>query len=219
MKSFKVIIIDDNIQANRPLIVQIKEKYGAENVKLFNLKRDADGTPTEGLNYLLDKENIKEPTVLLLDVDLGSNSVNGFEVVKKVREQTALLQIIMMSAQPKIIKAVSKEEWIELINNHAMAFLDTTTDTKTKIEYIEKARRQMETRVDCVLENWIAGLGKEERNKPIYASRKGQQWTFDDVLREIREQSDEGTRLEKNIIKLTLSLIARGKRPIEDADA
>jgi hypothetical protein len=73
----------------------------------------------------------------------------------------------------------------------------------------------METRVDCVLENWIAGLDEEERSKPIYASRKGQQWTFDDVLREIREQTDEGTRLEKNIIKLTLDLIKRGKRPID----
>jgi CheY-like chemotaxis protein len=214
MKNFKVIIIDDNIQANRPLIVQIKEKYGAENVKLFNLKRDADGTPTEGLNYLLDKENIKEPTVLLLDVDLGSNSINGFEVVKEVRKQTALLQIIMMSAQPELIKKVSKEVWIELINNHAMAFLDTTTDTKTKIEYIEKARRQLETRIDCALENWIAEMDEEERKKPIYASRKGQEWTFDDILREIREQTDEGTRLEKNIITLTLDLITRGKRTL-----
>jgi CheY-like chemotaxis protein len=215
MKNFKVIIIDDNISANRPLTVQIKEKYGAENVKLFNLKKDADGTPTEGLNYLLDKENIKQPTVLLLDVDLGSNSINGFEVVKKVRKQTALLQIIMMSAQPQIIDKVSNKEWIELINNHAMAFLDTTTDTKTKIEYIEKARHQMETRIDCALESWIAELDEEERNKPIYASRKGQKWTFNDILREIREQTEEGTRLEKNIITLTLDLITRGKRPID----
>jgi FixJ family two-component response regulator len=214
MKNFKVIIIDDNIQANRPLIVQIKEKYGIENVKLFNLKKDADGTPSEGLKYILDKENLKYPTVLLLDIDLGSKSINGFEIVKKVRKETALLQIIMMSAQPQIINKVTNAEWIELINNNAMAFLDTTTDTKIKIEYIEKAKHQMETRIDCALENWIAELDEEERNKPIYASRSGQQWTFNDILREIREKTDEGTEIEKNIITLTLDLITRGKRSI-----
>lgn len=210
---FLFIIIDDNLEAKRPLVLNAKERYGAEKVKLFNKKKDGNGTPTQGRDYILD--NLGKKIVVLLDMDLGSG-LNGFEILREIRERSALVFFIFTTGQKENIR---DEQWIELINKEALFFVLNTDSTERKLSLVDTALHQLETRVDCVLENWIAKLPEEERNKPIYASRKGQQWTFDDVLREIREQSDEGTRLEKNIIKLTLSLIARGKRPIEDADS
>lgn len=206
---FLFIIIDDNLAANRPLVLEAKERYGLDKVKLFNKRKDADGTPKQGRDYIL--ANLGKKIVVLLDMDLGSG-LNGFDILREVRDESALVFFIFTTGQ---IEKIENEEWIELINKEALFFVSNTDSTERKLSLVDAALHQMETRIDCVLESWIAGLDEEERNKPIYASRKGQQWTFNDILREIREQTPEGTRLEKNIITLTLDLITRGKRPID----
>lgn len=74
-----------------------------------------------------------------------------------------------------------------------------------------------QTSIATALKDWIQTLSFDERNKEVYASReKNISWTFDDILREITERSDEGIRIEKNVIQLTLDLITRGKRQIVD---
>jgi CheY-like chemotaxis protein len=207
--NFLFIIIDDNVTAKRPLLIEAKEKYGNEHVKLFNKKKDADGTPDEGLTYIL--KNLGKKMVVLLDMDLGSG-INGFEMLKKIREKSGLVFFIFTTGQKE---KISFEQWTELVNTDALFFIQNTELPKEKLDLVDKALRQMETRIDCTMESWIAALDEEDRKKPIMASRQGQQWSFDDILREIREHTNEGTRIEKNIITLTLDLITRGKRTID----
>jgi cell division inhibitor SulA len=195
--NFLFIIIDDNVTAKRPLLIEAKEKYGNEHVKLFNKKKDADGTPDEGLTYILK--------------NLGKG-INGFEMLKKIREKSGLVFFIFTTGQKE---KISFEQWTELVNTDALFFIQNTELPKEKLDLVDKALRQMETRIDCTMESWIAALDEEDRKKPIMASRQGQQWSFDDILREIREHTNEGTRIEKNIITLTLDLITRGKRTID----
>jgi CheY-like chemotaxis protein len=206
--NFLFVIIDDNLEAKRPLVVEAKERYGVDNVKLFNKKKDGQGTPKQGKDYILS--NLGRKIVVLLDMDLGSG-LNGFEILREIRDKSALVFFIFTTGQ---IEKIENDEWIELINKEALFFVSNTDSTERKLNLVEIAKHQMETRIDCALENWISELDEVERNKPIYASRSGQQWTFNDILREIREKTDEGTEIEKNIITLTLDLITRGKRSI-----
>jgi DNA-binding NarL/FixJ family response regulator len=205
---FQFIIIDDNLEAKRPLVVEAKIKYGLENVILFNKKRDANGTPKQGENYIL--ENLGKKMIVLLDMDLGSG-LNGFDILRNIRSKSGQVFFIFTTGQ---IEKIKNSEWIELINNEAIFFIPNTSSPDEKINLVDKALHQMETRIDCALESWIAGLEEEDRIKPIYASKEGKQWTFNDILREIRENTEEGKHIEKNIITLILDLITRGKRSI-----
>ncbi|MEN9610072.1 MAG: hypothetical protein RLZZ628_886 [Bacteroidota bacterium] len=206
--NFLFIIIDDNLRANRPLVQEAKQKYGTPNVKLFNKKRDADGTPKQGKEYILT--NLGKKMVVLLDMDLGSG-LNGFDILEEIRRKSALVFFIFTTGQ---MEKISIEQWTDLVNKEAIFFVSNTADSAAKLNFVDKALHQIETRIDCVLEHWLTELDEEDRSKPIYASRKGQQWTFNDILREIREKTDEGIQIEKNIISLTLDLITRGKRTI-----
>lgn len=206
--NFLFIIIDDNLPAKRPLVKVAKEKYGADNVKLFNKKRDADGTPIQGKEYILS--NLGKKMVVLLDMDLGSGA-NGFDILEEVRLKAASVFFIFTTAQ---VEKITLAQWTNLINKENIFFVMNTADIDLKLNLVDKALHQMETRIDCVLENWLSEVDEEERRKPIYATRGGHEWTFDDILREIREKTDEGIDIEKNIISLTLDLIHRGKRTI-----
>lgn len=206
--NFLFIIIDDHLQANRPFVQAAKEKYGANNVKLFNQKKDAEGTPMQGKEYILS--HLGKKMVVLLDMDLDSG-LNGFDILEEIRQKSSFVFFIFTTSQ---VEKITVDQWTNLINKEALFFISNNEDSDAKLDLVEKALHQMETRIDCVLENWLSEVDEAERKKPIYATREGQEWTFDDILREIREKTEEGIDIEKNIISLTLDLIHRGKRSI-----
>src|ERR1044072_6728813 len=151
----QIVAIDDNWNETDPQVRGLKAKYGSENVKIFN-------DPQLGLDHVF--ASLSSKTIVLLDYDFGSNtSLNGIEVLKQLRAKTSLVYVIFMSANP--ITSFNTDELYEIINNHTFAFLPSSSDSSEFITFVANAAHELETRVDCAIEQWVLSHSEEERQK------------------------------------------------------
>lgn len=203
MEPVKVLIIDDNFTENDPLIISLREIFGDENVILK--KRSG-----EGLQYVLD--HLTSKLIVLLDLDLGTNEPQGVEVFEKIRDKTSLVYIIIITAQ--VLSTIPTDDLIKFINNDALAIINNTADTDEIVKLVERAAHQLDTRVDCILEQWIAKRPEEDRQKPYLTTRSDKTYTLDDLIVEIRKETELGKRLEKGILQLAIDLLTEGKEKL-----
>jgi DNA-binding NtrC family response regulator len=201
----QIVIIDDNRKETDPLIVNLRMQY--QNVEIV-LKNKA----SEGLNYIL--ANLNKKTIVLLDYDLGKGEPNGTKILNDIREKTSLVYVIMITANT--LDRIPKEELIEYINKDAFAFISRTINLSDYKPIIEKALHSLDARVDCVLEQWIVRHSEEEQNKPYLKTSSGKIYTLKDILNEIRQQTPFGKEMERSILMLSVDLLTRNKKQIND---
>lgn len=201
----KILIIDDLLLENAPLVVDLKEKYGDENIIRFKQSK-------EGLDYV--KANLYQKMIIILDWEFGKGEMQGIDVFNEIRKKTSLIYIIVNTA--KSFSDISNLDLKNLINNDAMAIVDKTDGYKTTLKFVDEAVHQLDSRLDSVLEQWVNRHSEDERIKPFIASRSGQVYSLNDLLKEIRHKTDLGKDMEKKMIYLTIDLLARGKEKIDD---
>jgi DNA-binding NtrC family response regulator len=201
----QILIIDDNFSEVDPLVITLKEKYGEDNV---TVKQKS----SEGLRFIL--QNLTQKLIVLLDLDLGPGEPHGVEVFQKVRYETSLVYIIIMTA--KSLNTIPSEDLIKFINNDVLQLINNTIDISEIVDIVDKAAHELDVRVDCVLEQWISKRSKEEREKPFMLTQSGRKLTLDDIIIEIRKETDIGKRLEKSIIQLAIDLLTKGKERVND---
>jgi hypothetical protein len=199
----QIVIIDDDITAdNYPLVDILSIEYGEENIHIFE-------TTKAGIKFIED--NLSKKMIVLLDIMFGGKPM-GFDVFDKITtDKSSLVCFIVMSGN---MERIDRSDLIKLINGHAWYFIKRDKSYQEITEAIRKADLYLASRIDGALEEWISQLDETEKNKPILATRQGQEWSLNDILREIRLQTEEGIRIEKNIITLILDLITRGKRSL-----
>lgn len=201
----KIVVIDDVLKDNAPLMILLKEKYG-ENVILFS-------ESTVGLDYILS--NLSQKMVVILDLNFEAfGQFQGIEVFEKIREKTSLIYVIFMTVEK--ISRISQEDLKLMINNDAMAFINKQDGYDKVIEFVDKAIHQLDTRIDSVLEEWILRNPEDERRKPYIATRSGKIYSLNDLLQEVRNRTEMGKLMEKKMIYLTIDLLSRGKEKIDD---
>ncbi len=201
----KIVIIDDNLRKSAPLVVELIDRQGFENVLLFNRSND-------GLNYIL--QNLSQRMVIILDWDLGYGEMQGIDIFDNIRAKTSLVYIIFNTV--KEIDDIPREQLKKMINNDAMAIVDKTDGYKKTLEFVDKAIHQLDSRLDSVLEQWINRHSDDERIKPFIATRSGEVYNLNDLLKEIRQKTELGKDMEKKMIYLTIDLLARRKENIND---
>jgi len=201
----KVIVIHDDLDKNDPLIISIQENYGEENTMFFKKSE-------EGLQYVLN--NLTQKLIVLLDLNFKSNEPSGVDVFESIREKTALVYVIIMTASS--LNSVNNNDLVKFINNDALAFIQSTDDYQDVLKLINKAAHQLDVRVDSVLEEWITKLSDEERQKPYLKLKEDREFSLNEILTSIREQGDIGKLLEKNILKLAIDLLTRQKRNLNE---
>lgn len=201
----KIIVIDDNLKKNAPLMVELIDKYGINNILLFNRS-------SEGLDFIL--QNLFQRMVIILDWDLGHGELQGIEIFDNIRAKTSLAFIIFNTV--KEIDDIPRKQLKKMINNDAMAIVDKTDGYKTTLKFVDEAVHQLDSRLDSVLEQWVNRHSEDERIKPFIASRSGQVYSLNDLLKEIRLKTLMGKDMEKKMIYLTIDLLARGKEKIDD---
>ena len=199
-----IIVIDDNMKTTDPLLVQLKLTLPNANIILKTNKQ-------EGINYVL--ENLNSKMIVLLDYDLGDGQT-GTEVFVKIREQTALLYIIIITA--KLIDDIKNNELVEYVNKDALAIVDRTISLEEKINIIKKATHDLDIRIDCVLEQWINRRTEKEQNEPYLTTVSGKEYTLKSILAEIRQQTEFGKSMERKILMLAIDLLTRGNKQIDD---
>ena len=70
--------------------------------------------------------------------------------------------------------------------------------------------------IETALEQWILSQPNEKRGEQ-YVTAYGKTYTMNEILTEIRNQTDFGKKIVRNIITLTIELIARGKKQLNNA--
>ena len=100
------------------------------------------------------------------------------------------------------------------MNNDALAIVQNTVDTSEILKIVSKAEQQFSVRVDCILEQWILNHSENEQNEPYLTTTSGEEYTLKKILEEIRQQTDFGKKMERNIMMLAVDLLTRGKKQV-----
>jgi hypothetical protein len=207
MKNSKlnIVVIDDNLKETDPLIVQLQLEYEDACVILKNNTKD-------GLKYIL--ENLNGKMIVILDYDFGKDVPNGTEVFLKIREKTSLVYVIIITA--KFVDEIPRKDLMDYINKDALAFVDKTVALEEKVSLVKDAIHKLDIRVDCMLEQWILNHSEDRQNEPYLTTSTGKIYTLQNILTEIRQQTDFGRKMERNIMMLAVDLLTRGKKQVSN---
>ena len=205
MEPVKILIIHDDMLDRDPLVVMLREVYGNENVLLRKKS-------SEGIKYIHD--NLDNKLIVLLDFDLGEGEPHAPEVLEKIREETSLIYVIIITA--KQFSSIPAEAMVNFINNRALGIIQNTADTTDIMNLVGKAAHELDSRIDCILEQWILRRPDDERNKPYLSTRSGKTYSLEQLILEIRQQTDLGKQLEKSILQLAIELLTNGNKKVDD---
>lgn len=205
MDNLKVLVVHDDLSPVDPIIITLEEIYGKDNVILEPISEN-------GIRYI--EQNLTSKLIVLLDFDLGTGHPNAPIVFKRIREKTSLVYVIIWTA--KLLSEINREDLIDFINNDALAFVQNTESTDTVINLVRKASHQLETRVDCILEEWISKRDYEELEKPYLTTKSGKVYTLADLMVEIRLETDLGRQMQKSILMLAIDLLTSQQRKLDD---
>ena len=198
----KIVVIHDGLQEDEPLLVELREKYGDENVVF---ERESQ----RGLDYVLS--NLSQKTIVILDLQFKGNEPSGIDVFDRIREKTSLIYVIVWTAN-----SVPPEQLIKFINNDALAFISATDSTERILEIVDKAAHALETRVASVIEQWINRQPEGAKTQPYITTETGEQYSLAKILEEIRKQTNFGKEMERNILLLAIDLLTRQKEKLND---
>lgn len=199
MKNLQIIIIDDDVEMKtRPLYEELEDTYGKENILWFE-------TPKNGLAYIKENNNIRR--IILLDYDFGTTQFNGLSIFKELHELSSLFYIIIYTA--KNIGDIPQKELKYCINNHLMALMDKTDGYEAILNEVEQGIKNLNNRVDCILEEWILRHEKFKRETPYIKDETGKIYNLNDVLHEIRQDTPFGKKMSSNIISTAISFLQK----------
>jgi hypothetical protein len=183
--------------------------YGDNSVIIFD-------NSEAGLEYIFT--HLTQKQIVILDYDLSLNQNNeketGLDVLKKIREKTSLLSVIVCTT--KLLPDIPQLELKEFINNHIFWFSDKMDETLERVEIVKKAVAFLDKQVDTILEQWILRRTEMEREIPYITTKSGKSYSLNDLLVEIRNQTPVGMELERNMINLTIDLLTRDKEKLND---
>lgn len=203
----KIIVIHDGLETRRaedPLLVSLKVSFPSSEVIHFE-------NSNEGLDYVL--KNLNQKLIVILDINFSDGELSGVQVFEGIRKQTSLVYVIMVTARS--LNEISNDELISMINNDALAIENVFSYPKI-ISLVENAIHKLEVRVDSVLEEWITKQTNSNREMPYLKVKGGKSYSLNDILKSIREQTELGKQLERNILKLAVDLLARQKSNLDD---
>jgi len=199
-----IVIIDDekNIEkSNIALFTELKINF--ESVIVFMNQQ-------EGINYI--KNNIdKQRMLVLLDLGFPSEPTNGHDILNSIRVFSFLVPVLIWSGIDE-----DDETFADLINNKAFAFLNKNASSDEIISKLTEAYEYADNDISIALEDWISTHSDEDKNKPYILSLNGKELTLNEILKEIRIQSDIGKSFSKKLSKLTIDLLTRNKENLDD---
>ncbi len=204
MNTTKIVVIHDDIGEKDPLLVVLREEYGADNVILKKKSK-------EGLNYVL--ENLSQKMVVILDLNFKAGEPSGVHVFEGIRKQTSLVYVIIWTASA--LEDINREDLKSMINNDALAFMSSTDDIEKIVSKVSSASHQLDIRIDSALEQWISLHPESEKQSPYILTRDGKSYSLNEILQEIRLKTPFGMETEKDILLLAIDMLSRGKKKID----
>ena len=197
----KIIIIDDQFNPeDDPTYIVLQENYS--DVLTFDSSVEA---LEELPKYLDDK------IIILLDLSFPSKEPDGHKVLDKIREGNRLIPVIIWSAVNE-----TEESFSDLINNDAFGFLKRDVSTAEILAKLEEADAYLNSSVSGALEDWIKAHSQRDQDAPYIITVDGKELTLNQLLKEVRLQTELGQSFTKKLNKLTIDLLLRKKENLDD---
>jgi len=182
---FHIIIVDDTMGKMDPFVINMKINYAADAViSYFDNVEDA-------MTFV--DNHMAERMIIFMDCKFGS-IWQGIDAVIDIRKKTALIYVVMMSANP--MSQLKSDDLIKLINTENIFFIKNTDEDGAK-EKIEKIRSIWKSRFDCILERWLI-RHPEIADKEAYSTVE-KKYTWKDILSELRMQTPAGKAMEQMV--------------------
>lgn len=190
-----VIIDDSPAIKEHSLLDTLEDNYG--KVEFFL-------NPEDGLNYILN--NLDLNMIVLLDIEFSiADKEDGHSILEKINEKSSLIPVILWSGINE-----DEETFSDFINNNAFGFIPKDATLKESKIIIEKAISFLKSSLDNIIEDWIIAK-EEDKNKPIFITSEGKSYSLNDILHEIRTQSEIGKSFSRRLNELTIDLLLRKK--------
>jgi DNA-binding NtrC family response regulator len=194
-----IVIIDDQIQTDRPLVVKLQQRF--KDVKVFN-------KPKEGLDFI--EENLEKKLIVILDIKFPEAQLDGHSVLEKINKKTELTPVILWSAVDE-----KDETFSDFINNKAYAFLKQTTPTTDIVDKVVEAYEAQNSNIASAIEEYLTTRLKFDGDKDhIITLSDGKKYTLEQLLDEVRTQTPFGRQFSKDLNILTIDLLLRGKKKL-----
>ena len=189
-KEFYITIVDDNMKPTDAFIMWMKKKVLNAEVVSFR-------TVEEALSFIF--EHLEEKMIIFLDCkfNMGLQGVDG---LKKIREKTSLVSVVMMSANS--LNQMENLELEAMINSDKLYFIKNG-DLKKAEKLVAEIQKKWVSELDCVLEQWVKNHNSEVRSKPYMVTSEGV-LSLNDVLVRIRMRTSLGLKLEKQILQVAV---------------
>ncbi len=190
------VVIDDNISIKEHSLLYTLEDKGFNVV--FFLK------PEEGLGFITNHLDLN--MIVLLDIQFSAtDKENGHSILKKINEKSELIPVILWSAINE-----AEETFSDFINNKAFGFISKDSNIQESLVPIDKALNFLKTNLDNTIEDWIIQKD-EDKDIPVFISSDGNSFSLNEILHEIRTQSEIGKSFSRRLNELTIDLLLRKK--------
>jgi len=189
-----IVIIDDDFTDETPPFDDLKHEFA----KVISFKKLKDG-----VDYIT--AHVEEKKIVILDYEFPEDKNGGLKVLKKIREHSFITPVILLTNGK-----INKDHFPEMINQK----LDTYAkkgDGEDIIAKIKEAELNLNHSVSGALEEWILVQEKEKREQPYMISANGKALSLNEILHEIRIQSDFGKEFAKDLNALTIHLLLKKK--------
>jgi len=202
-----IVVIDDDIKPDQPIVGFLKNTYQAENLHLFQNSAD-------GVTFIAN--NLSRKIIVLLDIMFNGKEV-GVDVFNEISKKSALVCFIVMTGN---IEQISREGLKSLINGHAWYIIQRDKPAKEILGIIKDAEEHIKLRVDGALEEWILRHSAEDQQKPFLKTRSGNSYTLLDILESLRtgNNSGIGQQMAGDILSLAVDLLMRDKTNIGESE-
>ena len=196
-----IVIIDDDTRiAEGALFIELGLEFN--EVLLFE-------HPKDGIEYL--HQNLSKRILVLLDLSFPKNDPNGDAILNSIRELSFLVPVIIWSGADE-----NKDVYTSLINNRAFGYLAKNASTEEIISKLKEAYNDINNDISIALEEWILAHSTEQKELPFLLTINGQKLSLNEILKEVRLQSEIGKDFSKNLSKLTIDLLTRNKEKFND---
>lgn len=193
-KNITIVLIDDLINDEAAPFHRLKQLY-KEIISFSN--------PLDGIEYV--KRNISKKLIVVLDFQMPKK--DGADVLKEIRKNISYLIPVIIFTEKK----VSMDKFPDLIEYKANYYADKA-DAKDIKEKILKAAEDINNDVAEAIQEWIDFRDQDTRNKPyLIKGHDGHEYTLDQILFEIRQQSDFGKEFIKDFYSTTIKLLLLDK--------
>lgn len=196
MSQPEIIVLDDNLPENDPLLLELRLIY--DTCKVFKHSQD-------GLDCILN--SLQKKLVVVLDINFANGEKNGHEILKEIREHNKLIPVIIWSVRNGI-----SDDFSDFINNHALYYVNKTEHTDVILKRIEDANHHLQLDIATAIESWLSV--QDNKDQVISVDAGGKEYSANDLMAEIRMQTSEGRKIEEGIIQLTIDLLFRKKETI-----